>query len=204
MWFFDSFLAMKLLVVVALCLTCVLATIEDDDLNGYEYNQEEQDPTLGLKLGKVLLAKKLLLGGVLGLPYGRSGYGYGPYRYIRPGAIPGVRPGVIPGVRPGGRPGIRPIRPPKPYYDEEEQDPTRKLKLRKLLRKKLLLRGVLGLPFWRYGTYPYGRLGYGYGPYGYVRPGVSPGLRPGGRPGVRPARLIKPFYDEEEYEEWLK
>ena len=114
---------MKLLVVVALCLTCVLATIEDDDLNGYEYNQEEQDPTLGLKLGKVLLAKKLLLGGVLGLPYGRLGYGYGPDRYIRPGVIPGVTPGVTPGVRPGVIPrvkpgigfGLRPGKPPKPY-----------------------------------------------------------------------------------------
>ena len=56
---------MKLLVVVALCLTCALATIEDDDLNGYEYDEEEQDPTLELKLGKVLLVKRLLLGGVL-------------------------------------------------------------------------------------------------------------------------------------------
>ena len=95
MWFFDSFLAMKLLVVVALCLTRALATIEDDDLNGYEYDEEEQDPTLELKLGKVLLVKRLLLGGVLWLPYGRFGYGYDPYRYIRPGVIPGVRPGVL-------------------------------------------------------------------------------------------------------------
>lgn len=69
------------------------------------------------------------------------------------------------------------------------------------MRKKVLLRGVLGLPFWRYGRYPYGRLGYGSGPYGYVKPGVNPGLQPRGRPGVRPVRPPKPYYNVEEQEE---
>ena len=106
---------------------------------------------------------------------------------VRPGVIPGVRPRVTPGVTPGGRPEVRPIRPPKPYYDEEEQDPTLGLKLGKvLLAKKLLFGGVLGLP--------YGRLGYGYGPDRYIRPGVIPGVRPGVTPGVRPGVIprVKP------------
>ena len=166
-----------------------LGSIEDVDLNNYEYEEQEQDPIVGLKLCKVLLAKKLLLGGVLGL---LLGYGYGPQGYIRPG--------VNPGLRPGGRPGLRPGSPAKPYYDEEEQDPILGLKLRKVqLGKKLSFGGALGLPLLRL----YERLGYGYGPYRYIRPGVNLGIRPGRGSGLGPGKPVKPYYNKEKQDPTL-
>ena len=138
---------------------------------------------LGKKLliGKLLLGKTLLFGGVLGFPYGRYPYGklgyrYGPYKYRKLG-----RKFVIPDKG--------------SYYDMQEQDPTLKGKLRKLvLQKKLLLRKILlsrkikltyfkklqklvklRYPTWRHLPYLYSKPRYGYGKprYGYGKPGKS-------------------------------
>ena len=136
-----------------------------------------------LLLGKLLLCKKLLLGGLLGFPYGRYPYGYryGPYEYGKLGRKFVLRPG-IPGKG--------------SYYDLEEQDPTDKGELRKLLlQKKLLLRrillsrkikskylaklrklGKLRYPIWKLLPYLYKKLRYGYRPYGYHKP-VKPRKR---------------------------
>ena len=130
-----------------------------------------------LLLGKLLLCKKLLLGRLLGFPYGRYPYGYryGPYGYGKLGRKFVLRPG-IPGKG--------------SYYDLEEQDPTVKGELRKLLlQKKLLLRsillsrkikskylaklrklGKLRYPIWKLLPYLYKKTRYGYRPYGYHKP----------------------------------
>ena len=129
---------MKLLVIIALGMKCFIAWSAAGSYkkyDQYEYDEEQRNINflLGKKLlqGKLLLGKKILLGGLLGFPYGRYPYGYryGPYGYGKLGRKFVLRPG-IPGK------GF--------YYDVEEQDPTVKGKLRKLLlQKKFLLRRIL-------------------------------------------------------------
>ena len=191
------FTDMKLLVIIALGMKCFIACSAAGSYNKYdqyECDEQQQNPILKAKLdalllvkrlllGKLLLCKKLLPDGLLGFPYGRYPYGYryGRYEYGKLGRKFVLRPG-IPGKG--------------SYYDLEEQDPTVKGELRKLLlQKKLLLRrillsrkikpkylaklrklGKLRYPIWKLLPYLYKKLRYGYRPYGYHKP-VKPRKR---------------------------
>ena len=180
---------MKLLFFIALALICVIVSSEardsgednkDDEELQQHINKDEknQDPTRKKKYGLYRFGK-------LGRKYGSQYRNYRPYRYGGFGRRYG-RYGYGRKYKLGyGRYGRKYGR---KYYDEQQQDPTRKKKYGVYRFSKLGRK--YGSRYRSYGRYGYGGLIRGYARYGY-------GSRYGSVYSRYGRRYGRGYYDEE-------